>query len=136
MDVNALRVKNLKALVETWGGLTELARRLQLSGPSYLSQMLGGHRAIGEKAARKMEMQLDLPAGWLDTAHDAPREVDTAAVANAVRTVAVAAKEAGVALHPVRFADVVALVYEEQTRTGQPQDAYARKLVRLFKEEV
>ena len=135
MDINALRVKNLRALVDACGGLTELARRLHLSGPSYLSQMLGGHRPIGEKAARKMELQMDLPAGWLDTAHDAPREVDTVQVVNAVRTVATAAKEAGVALHPARFADVVALVYEEQVRTGQPQDAYARRVVRLFKDE-
>lgn len=59
MDINTLRVAALKRLI---GGmqLKEFAERHDLDA-SYLSQILNGHRKLGEKAAGTLEERLGLP---------------------------------------------------------------------------
>ena len=63
MDMNKLRVE---ALVRVMGGLsnTEFADRYDLNA-SYLSQILNGHRPLGERAAANMEKKIGLPDGTL-----------------------------------------------------------------------
>ena len=73
MDAQTTRLKNLKLLVRQWGGPASLAKKLKLSGPSYLSQLLSGHRPITEKTARKFEtvareVELVHPALFLPSA--------------------------------------------------------------------
>lgn len=60
MDINQLRVAALRRLI---GGmqLREFADRYDLDA-SYLSQILNGHRNLGEKAAINLEEKLGLPA--------------------------------------------------------------------------
>ncbi|WP_090620099.1 S24 family peptidase [Azotobacter beijerinckii] len=60
MDINQLRVTALKRLI---GGmqLKEFAERHDLDA-SYLSQILNGHRKLGEKAAATLEEKLGLPS--------------------------------------------------------------------------
>jgi len=36
------------------------------STPGYINQLMSGHRSIGEKAARKIEIACNKPVGWLD----------------------------------------------------------------------
>lgn len=38
--------------------------------PSYISQLLGGHRGIGDEVADKIEERLGLPNGYLDGADE------------------------------------------------------------------
>jgi DNA-binding transcriptional regulator YdaS (Cro superfamily) len=59
-DMQEVRRASLKVLIAQWGGPTSLAKKLGLSGPSYLSQLLSGLRPITEKCARKTEDALEL----------------------------------------------------------------------------
>lgn len=60
-----LRVEKLKSLI---GGVSIAAfcRKFERVDPTYISQILNGHRNFGEKAARTMEEKLGLQAGWFD----------------------------------------------------------------------
>lgn len=63
MDTNSQRIAALRALIGDTP-LKEFAEAHDLDA-SYLSQLLNGHRRLGEKAAAKMEAQIGLPAGHL-----------------------------------------------------------------------
>lgn len=68
MDINQLRIEALKLLIGS-RKTKDFADQYDLDA-SYLSQMLNGHRPMGEKAARNLETKVGLPAGYL-TAPDA-----------------------------------------------------------------
>lgn len=60
------RKVNLKRLINNTGkNVAEFCRENDLD-PSYISQLLNGHRNIGEKAARKIEEKARLEIGILD----------------------------------------------------------------------
>lgn len=60
------RKANLKRLINNKGkSVAEFCRENDLD-PSYISQLLNGHRNIGEKAARKIEEKANLKKGILD----------------------------------------------------------------------
>ena len=63
MDINHLRIEALKLLI---GGrkTKDFADQYDLDA-SYLSQMLNGHRPMGEKAALNLEAKIGLPKGYL-----------------------------------------------------------------------
>ncbi len=63
MNISQLRVDALRALI---GNLKtkEFADRYDLD-PSYLSQLLNGHRPLGDKAAKNLEDKIGLPGGTL-----------------------------------------------------------------------
>ena len=63
MDLNALRISALRTLIAN-RPLKEFADAHDLDA-SYLSQLLNGHRRLGEKAAAKMERQIGLADGVL-----------------------------------------------------------------------
>lgn len=65
-DMQQIRLNNLNALVRLYGNQTRLGGVSGVSG-NYISQMLRGHRNMGEKVARKMEVSIGLPSGWFDT---------------------------------------------------------------------
>lgn len=69
MHVMEIRRKKLGMLIDQWGGPTKLANRLELSGPSYLSQLrqTESRKPFNEKTARKFEEKLNLPSGWFDS---------------------------------------------------------------------
>lgn len=60
IDLNHSRVKALRRLIGTMQ-LKQFAERYDLDA-SYLSQILNGHRKLGEKAAANLEEKLGLPA--------------------------------------------------------------------------
>lgn len=63
MDINHLRVETLRALIgET--SLRQFGDRYNID-PSYISQILNGHRPMGDKAAQKLETKIGLPGGTL-----------------------------------------------------------------------
>lgn len=66
MDMFKIRKANLAALIgEKYGAAADFARKHDLD-PTYISQLMTGHRNMGEKAARKIERHAELPVGFLD----------------------------------------------------------------------
>ena len=65
MDIQALRLQALRTALQPFPTLVAFARQYGLDA-TYLSQLLHGHRNMGEKAARKLEAKL----GWPPLAMD------------------------------------------------------------------
>lgn len=67
MNINQTRKANLRRIIqtETNGNIAAFAKRHDLDA-SYLSQLLGGHRNIGERSARNIENKAGLRHGQLD----------------------------------------------------------------------
>jgi hypothetical protein len=68
MEERSTRVENLKALVSAAGGIAAFARTHPGVDPTYVSQLINGHRNFGERAARNMETKIGLARGSLDQA--------------------------------------------------------------------
>ncbi len=135
-DLQALRKKNLKALIKQWEGPTNLAKKLHYSGPSYLSQLIGPHKPVTEKTARFIEKTLDLPPGWLDADHNhnsPSAKVDTSLVGRVMLSVGAALEDAGMRLSPARMADLVSFVYECASERGGVDDDLIKRLIKLIK---
>lgn len=77
MSITDTRVANIRALIEEMGSQASFCRRFNLN-PTYISQLLNGHRTFGERAARKIEAKLGVPPGWLDRLQtgEGPMEAD------------------------------------------------------------
>lgn len=134
LDTMDVRRANLRLLIAQWGGPSTLAKKLRLSGPSYLSQLVGGHRPVTEKTARQFESALDLPLGWLDDerhSNGKPARVDDDLVTRVVMLVGAALEDAKLTVKPAKFADLVAMAYEEAVRTGELGEQYVKRLVKL-----
>lgn len=136
-EITEVRRASLRVLIAQWGGPTSLAKKLKLSGPSYLSQLVSGERPITEKTARKIEGGLDLSDGWMDEDHEEnkakPAPIDTQLVTKVVKLVGAALEEAKMQVPPSKFADLVAMVYEETLRYGQPSEEFIKRLIKLIR---
>lgn len=136
-DMQEVRRAALKVLIAQWNGPTSLAKKLGLSGPSYLSQLLSGARPVTEKCARKFEAQLDLSQGWMDQEHDdtkaKPAPVDTHLVTAVIKMVGACLEEASMQVKPEKFSDLVAMAYEETLAHGGPSEAFIKRLIKLIR---
>lgn len=68
MNITEIRKNNLIALIgdiQAHGAVAEFARRHNLDA-TYVRQIIGDHRKMGEKAARKFELSINLEPGQLD----------------------------------------------------------------------
>lgn len=68
-NIAEIRKRSLKKLIADYGGGSKLAKLLGYQGPSYISQMLCGHREITERSAASIESKLGLKSGWMDRDH-------------------------------------------------------------------
>ncbi len=70
MDKTAqdIRRDNIRALVSEYGTQRALAEAAGLV-PAYVSQLINGYREMGETVARRIEAELKLSKGWMDTPH-------------------------------------------------------------------
>lgn len=135
-DVLEIRRTNLKVLIAQWGGPTSLAKKLKLSGPSYLSQIVGGSRPVTERTARKLEKELGLGSGWMDINHETdakPASLDDSLVTRAILLVGTSLAEIGITVAPTKFAEIVTLVYGEAERSGRLDEQLAHRIVNLLK---
>lgn len=133
MDSDTRR-QNLRLLAAQWGGPTGLAKKLGLSGPSYLSQLTRGTRPITEKTVRKLEKQLGLPAGWLDGVHEQkeqPAAIDEQLMRRVVLMVGAVLEGLGVNPGAAKFADLVELVYEDAVSKKTVDEDFIRRLSKL-----
>ena len=140
-ETKVARRENLRKLMTERGGPLVLAKRLGYRNSPFLIPLAGPNptREISERTARAIEQALDLPELWLDEPHDGPAErksadVNTETVASAIRICAEVCEELGVALKPVKFADLVTLAYSDAASSGAPVRVdFVRKLVQLMK---
>jgi transcriptional regulator with XRE-family HTH domain len=68
MNTNEIRQLNLKRLIGNKvpsSKVADFAKEYDIDA-SYLSQLLNGHRRIGEKSARNIENKVGIPSGELD----------------------------------------------------------------------
>ncbi|MFK3829732.1 S24 family peptidase [Pseudomonas fulva] len=96
MDINERRIASLRTIM---GKLSqkEFAEAHDLDA-SYLSQLLNGHRKLGEKAARNLEVKIGLAAGMLTS--PPAEELSNAAPTNVVRLPTRATKDKNFVLIP------------------------------------
>ncbi|MCA4074592.1 peptidase [Pseudomonas kurunegalensis] len=96
MDINERRIASLRTIMGTLSQ-KEFAEAHDLDA-SYLSQLLNGHRKLGEKAAQNLELKIGLVAGTLTS--PPLEESSTAAPANVVRLPTRPAKDKNFVLIP------------------------------------
>lgn len=136
VNVYEIRRTNLRKLMAQWGGPTSLAAKLGHSNGSYLAQLAGPHptREISERTARGFEKELDLPSGWLDrNHHQDTQHLDDTTLALCIRAVSAAVKDAHLKVEPSKFADLVALAYDNSQAVGSLDENFVTRLVRLMK---
>lgn len=73
MDVPALRVAALRRLVDAEPSIAAFARKHGLD-PTYISQLLNGHRQFGERAAAKMAGQIGLAPRYFEQSDTPPTD--------------------------------------------------------------
>ena len=70
------RRASFRSLRSTFRSNTEFAEALGDGfSDSYVSQLLSGHRSIGDEVADKIESRLALDPGWLDQDHSTQTEI-------------------------------------------------------------
>lgn len=137
--LNQQRRANLKQILREQGGPASFAKALGQAGPSFLSQMVNGHRVISEKTSRRIEEAAGKPQYWMDHAHSsvdgmgpaASVQVDPSFVGGAVKMVAEIQQELDATLSPGKYAEIVNLVYENAQRTGKLDRDFSMRLVKL-----
>lgn len=137
--LNQQRRTNLKQILVEQGGPASFAKKLGQAGPSFLSQMVNGHRVISEKTSRRIEEAAGKPEYWMDHAHSsvdgmgpaASVQVDPSFVGGAVKMVAEIQQELDATLSPGKYAEIVNLVYENAQRTGKLDRDFSMRLVKL-----
>jgi hypothetical protein len=65
MDIHEIRTSKLKELLANYRNQKEFADAAGLVSP-HVSQMVNGHRQMGEAVARRIEINLKLPIGFMD----------------------------------------------------------------------
>ncbi|CAB3858428.1 hypothetical protein LMG26854_03339 [Achromobacter aegrifaciens] len=137
--LNKQRRANLRTVLAEQGGPASFAKKLGQSGPSFLSQMVNGHRVISERTCRRIEREAGKPIYWMDQPHTgtggvAPTQtvrVDPSFVGGAVKMVAEIQQELKTSLTPEKYADIVNLVYEHAQLTGKLDRDFSMRLVKL-----
>ena len=126
------RRANLRKLIEQLGGPAALAKRMKLSGPSYISQIVSGNRPLTEKTARKIETVLHLSERWLDTGGGAQTtEIDESLFSRTVLLVGESLKARKVNIDAAKFAEICMLAYSDAQANGTPDATFIARLAEL-----
>lgn len=70
MDIKQIRLQNLLALAASFKLMSDFCEKIDMQ-PSYYSQIKAGTKGIGNERARRTEVLLELPHGWMDMVHSA-----------------------------------------------------------------
>jgi hypothetical protein len=68
MDSDTRKARVRELMEKRFGGVQAATARACGMPTQWISDVFNGRREIGEKAARKIEENVGLPAGWLDKA--------------------------------------------------------------------
>lgn len=91
MEVKAIRLNNLLTLLSRYKTINEFCEFIEME-PSYLSQIKGGRKSIGDRWARRLESKFGMELGELDALFPAQQpverepEADVMAVALAIES--------------------------------------------------
>lgn len=137
-DVYEVRRDNLRRLIDQWGGPKALGVKLGYKNASFLVQMAGPNpsREITESTSRKVEQELDLPAGWMDQYHEngGPVHIDHTLISRAIKAVVQTADDLGVTLDSTKLGDIVSLVYDDaESHGGNVRGELVRRIVQLLR---
>ena len=127
-DLLTVRTANLIDLVAQYGGTSAISKKLKLTAPSYISQLVHGKRPVTEKAARKIESALKLPRLWLDqgrlnaTESAGALDIDAGVLSNILDVLDAVAKEVGVKLSNEKFSELVTICYKLQALSDRVTD--------------
>lgn len=133
-DVFEVRRRNLQRLVTQHGGISTLAKLMGYTGPSYISQMMRGHRSMTERAASMLETKLGLPSGWMEREHSASERVAPEALGDAgLAAIALygAMEDTGYHLSSEKFAEVLGLVQRDLKSHGYVDSEHITVLLKL-----
>lgn len=137
MTIQDVRRAKMRRVVDELGGPTGVAKRLKLSGPSWLSQLISGHRPFTEKTARKFERTLGLSSGFLDTEaaqQSLPvivnREVPQ--ISESLEVVKSLLTRRNQTLTNAKFGAVVQIVFTQAMTTGKADANLAEQILDLI----
>lgn len=118
MEVKEIRRRNLAELVEQHGR-NALATKVG-TDPNYLSQIISQRTSAqcGDQLARRIEVALNKPRGWMDTDHEEQENLEQS-IANALEAVLAAARLEGVEITPRQAARMVTVLLERHPK-GTP----------------
>lgn len=130
---NRVRIENLKRLVNEHDGMTALGKKLGYTGPAFVSNILKGHKTMGEKMARKWEEKLGKPEGWMDRMEGAigGAAIDVALLTQVLNMAGEELRAAKLTLPNEKFAQLVAHLYSDAHAAGGLQAEKVRSLVSL-----
>lgn len=123
-DINEVRRKNLRKLVNDYEGMNSLARRLGLTRGAFISQLLSTPpvRTMGEKTARKWEKALGLAEGWMDLpageARNVPMTETQVLIETIVKRVLEETKQRRLNLSPEQISNLVGMSYRDAEMSG------------------
>lgn len=128
INIQDIRLENLKRLADINGGQEVLAERVGVS-PPYISLLMTRKRPVTEKTARKWEQVLGLESGWLDTPKDGPSHSPDA-LAEILEAVTEAVKDYRYDFDGKQIVDCAMDLYKIFQDTGEMLSA--RQYVRLY----
>lgn len=154
VEISKIRRMRLQELIDTkYGGVqAEFAKKAGVN-PTQISTALNPSpknpkyaRQIGEKLARKIEVALELPIGWLDGTEDlrqpqpkylvSPTSIlpDVEALENVIAAVETFLEEGdGEPPTPKNKAKAIVLLYDRYAMTGKPDASTVARYLRLVK---
>lgn len=150
MDINEIRIANVRKLIEARGGHRAFAEFVGIPS-SYLSQMVGDARdpdnplrrrnVVSERKARQIEEKCGLDKYSLDQPLEededarvevAPaKAVDETLISRAIRATMEVIEAEGVQLKPTKIGDIADIVYAEAQLTGTIRNDFIKKLLKL-----
>lgn len=120
--------------IQIYDGPANLAKKLRLTSPSYLSQLAARGRTISERTARRWEVLLGLPTGYIDKElADESLAIDriTGSLNNRIIEVMLGMlKEEGIDLGIRQWADIVEKMHEHANRHGIIDRWHLAKLIK------
>jgi hypothetical protein len=131
--INEIRRRNLRRLIEEYGGARILAKRLNVS-ESRLSHIMTRARTWGERSARAWEKKLGLNTGWFDTdfeKREARPSIDNALLAEVSAVVTTEIK--GSSINEEKLVQLIALVFFHALKDGKVDRDLVQGLVRMAK---
>lgn len=145
MDLTSLRIANARKAMEAVGGVNKAAVKMGYANAAFLSQIFGPNptRSPTEKTMRRLEKALELEEGSLDKepvpelpaqSAGVTTQIDPGQLAQVITLVNRLLEEEKVSLPTDRFANLVAVAYDEAAEhAGQARESKLRQVVRLLR---
>jgi transcriptional regulator with XRE-family HTH domain len=128
-----LRKRNLIQLSKDFVSASNLARVIGLKGPSYLSQIMRGHREMSDRTALLIENKLNLQPGWMSSDHRGGSIVDyeTRTLDTVLEGVLRAVEDSGKDIPNSKFVEIIKLATRHIRESGRLDNEFLHDVVRL-----